>query len=334
MQRWSVPNSIGVISIFLLILFANTAIASNQNSNSVQRLDMVIIDTLPHSNTSWTQGLLINNGYLYESTGKYGESSLQKINMSNGDIEKSFSHNESIFAEGLTFYENKLIQLTYRSNVAFVFDIESFEIINTWNYTGEGWGICTMPDYFVMSNGTNQLTLRDLQTFEVIDVKNITKNGTPVTYLNELECVEETVYSNVWLTDEIILIDIGSGNVTNTIDLNGLLNKSKYEQADVLNGIAFDNDSYEFTITGKYWPYYYNVYFEENNTENHTIMNQTITDELEENQVDQRNQSNIDQNFLTYSLIFSLFICTIIWIIDLKLRVKPEKTQVQEGGGK
>ena len=333
MQRWSVPNTIGVLSIFLLILFANTVIASNQNSNSVQRLDLVLIDTLPHSNASWTQGLLINDGYLYESTGKYGESSLQKINMSNGAIVNSFSHNESIFAEGLTFYENKLIQLTYRSNIAFVFDIESFEIINTWNYTGEGWGICTMPDYFVMSNGTNQLTLRDLQTFEVIDVKNVTKNETPVTYLNELECVGDTVYSNVWLTEEIILIDIESGNVTNTIDLSGLLNKSKYNQADVLNGIAFDDNSSEFTITGKYWPYYYNVFFEENNTENHTIINQTINDELDENKVESSIQSNIDHNFLTYSLIFSLFICTIIWIIDIKLRVKSEKTQVQEGGG-
>ena len=92
MQRWSVPNSIGVITLFLLILFANNVVASNQNSNSVQRLDTIIIDILPHSNTSWTQGLLINDGYLYESTGKYGESSLQKINMSNGEIEISFKY--------------------------------------------------------------------------------------------------------------------------------------------------------------------------------------------------------------------------------------------------
>tara|TARA_B100000287_G_scaffold130863_1_gene123034 strand:+ start:6562 stop:7569 length:1008 start_codon:yes stop_codon:yes gene_type:complete len=335
MQRWSVPNSIGVISLFLLILFANNVVASDQNSNSVQRLDAIIIDILPHSNTSWTQGLLINDGYLYESTGKYGESSLQKINMSNGEIEKSFNHNESIFAEGLTFYDNKLIQLTYRSNIAFVFDIETFEIINTWNYTGEGWGICTMPDYFVMSNGTSQLTLRDLQTFEIIDVKNVTKNGTPVSYLNELECVENTVYSNVWLTDEIILIDIDSGNVTNTVKLDGLLNKSKYDQADVLNGIAFDKNSSEFTITGKYWPYFYNVFFEENYTVNNTIItNETIIDELDKNQLDPNIQSDINQNFLTYSLIFSLFICIVIWLIDIKLRVKPEKTQVQDGGGK
>ena len=129
MQRWSVPNSIGVITLVLLILFANNVVASDQNSNSVQRLDTIIIDTIPHSNTSWTQGLLINDGYLYESTGKYGESGLQKINMSNGEIEKSYNHNESIFAEGLTYYDNKLIQLTYRSNIAFVFDVETWMFV-------------------------------------------------------------------------------------------------------------------------------------------------------------------------------------------------------------
>ena len=218
MQRWSVPNSIGVLSIFLLILFANTVIASNQNSNSVQRLDMVLIDTLPHSNSSWTQGLLINDGYLYESTGRYGQSSLQKVNLSTGDIERTFNHNESIFAEGLTLYDNKLIQLTYRSNLAFVFEIDTFEIVNTFNYSGEGWGICTMSEYYVMSNGTNQLGLRDLVTFELINVVNVTKNGIPLPYLNELECVENSVYSNVWLTDEIVSIDIHTGNVTDSIN--------------------------------------------------------------------------------------------------------------------
>ena len=331
MQRWPVPNSIGIIFIFLLILGINTAIASEQDSTAVQRLDVVVEKTILHENSSWTQGLLINDGYLYESTGKYGESSLQKVNMSTGVIEKVFNHNESIFAEGLTFYDDKLIQLTYLSNIAFVFDIDTFEIVNTLNFTGEGWGICTMPEYFVMSNGTNQLGLRDLVTFELIEVVNVTKNGTPVLYLNELECVENSVYSNVWLTDEIVLIDIKTGNVTSSINAEGLLNESMYEQADVLNGIAYDINNSEFWITGKYWPYYYQVSFELNDTLTNPNSNNN-SEHLENKEPD--NESNVfDSNIFIYSLIGILFVCIIIWIIDLKLRVKSEKTQVQEGGG-
>jgi len=331
MQRWPVPNSIGIILVFLLILGINTAIASEQNSSSVQRLDVVVEKTILHENGSWTQGLLINEGYLYESTGKYGESSLKKVNMSTGEIEKVFNHNESIFAEGLTFNDNKLIQLTYLSNVAFVFDIDTFEIVNTLNYTGEGWGICTMSEYFVMSNGTNQLGLRDLVTFELIGVVNVTKNGTPIPYLNELECVENSVYSNVWLTDEIILIDINTGNVTDSINAEGLLNESQHEQADVLNGVAFDKNSSEFWITGKYWPYYYQVSFELNDTIT-SPNNDNNSQHVENKELDK--ESNVfDSKIFIYSLISILLVCVVIWIIDLKLRVNSEKTQVQESGG-
>ena len=282
MQRWPVPNRLGVLFVFLMILCLNTAIASNQNQITIQRLDVIVEKTISHNSSSWTQGLLIKDGYIYESTGKFGESSLQKINMSTGEVVKTHYHNDSIFAEGLTFDDNKLIQLTYLSNIAFVFDIESFEIINVLNYTGEGWGICTMADFFVMSNGTNQLAIRDLVTFELINSVNVTKDGTPIHYLNELECVNNTVYSNVWLTDEIVLIDINTGNISKSINAEGLLNESESQNADVLNGIAFDEINSEFWITGKYWPNLFQVIFEENKSiiENNTNGNSESDDFL------------------------------------------------------
>lgn len=317
--------------VFLAILCLNTTIASNKNQITVQHLDVIVEDKISHNNSSWTQGLLIKDGYIYESTGKYGESTLQKINMSDGEVEKIYHHNDSVFAEGLTFTENKLIQLTYLSNVAFVFDVESFEIIEILNYTGEGWGICTMPDFFVMSNGTNQLAIRDLVTFELIRSVNVTKNGDPVIYLNELECVNDTVYSNIWLTDEIVLIDINTGNISSTINAEGLLNSSDSQNADVLNGIAFDEINSEFWITGKYWPTLFQVTFEENNTliENNTNNNSEINETFEDN-----NTSNpFDSDLFIYSLTFLITLSIVIWVIDVKMRVNAEKTQVQEGSG-
>ena len=148
-----------------------------------------------------------------------------------------------------------LIQLTYVSNVAFVFDLESFELIRTYDYSGEGWGICTMSEFFVMSDGSSQLTLRDLETFQSIGTVNVTKNGVPLSYLNELECIGDMVYSNVWLTDEIVVIDIETGVVNSSINASGILSDIEYENADVLNGIAYDENNSEFWITGKYWPH-------------------------------------------------------------------------------
>tara|TARA_B100000945_G_C20421148_1_gene618086 strand:+ start:189 stop:1187 length:999 start_codon:yes stop_codon:yes gene_type:complete len=331
MPRWRVPCSVVFMLLILPFFNANPIMASSENSDSIQYLDVVIEDNITHNISSWTQGLLIHEGYIYESTGKKGFSTLQRINMSTGIVEEIYNHNDSIFAEGLTIHDGKLIQLTYVSNIAFVFDLDSFDLVETYNYSGEGWGLCAMSEFFVMSNGSSQLSLRDLETFELINVINVTKNGAPLIYLNELECVGNLIYSNVWLTNEIVVIDLDSGNVTSSINASGLLTFSEEENADVLNGIAFDGNSSEFWITGKYWPYIFQVTFEEK----HDLVNETDNGE---NLSSFENEEIIDENIVesdtfVNSLIILLIVCLIIWVFDLKLRGNSEKTQVQEHSG-
>ncbi len=320
--------------LFLIILSVTSTIASDENNDSVRLLDTTIVKTISHDNSSWTQGLLIKDGSLYESTGKEGQSSLQKINLTTGEIELIFEHNESIFGEGLAFFNETLIQLTYKNNIAFVFDLESFEIIDSFTYTGDGWGLCTMSDFFVMTNGTSQLGIRNLTNFELIDVINVTKNGIPLPYLNELECVGDLVYSNVWLTDEIVVIDINTGNVTQSINASDLLNQSEFKDADVLNGIAYDKNNSEFWVTGKYWPYLFQVTFEEYNS---TIL---VDEESNNNSeiLENNTINDIDSNFFNsktfiFTSISFLIFCTLIWIIDIKIRSNSDKTQGQGGTG-
>jgi len=323
----------GTVILIILIMFSgfNAVIASNEESTSIQYLEVIVEDTMFHNNSSWTQGLLIVEGSIFESTGLYNSSSLKKINISSGEIEKIFYHNESIFAEGLAYHNNKLIQLTYKSNIAFVFDMESFEIIDSYDYSGEGWGLCTMPDFFVMSNGSSKLGLRDLETFELIKEINVTRNGSPVPYLNELECVGDLIYSNVWMTDEIIAIDRDSGNVVKSINASNLINKSVYPDANVLNGIAFDKEESNFWITGKFWPHVLKVEFSE-------VETQEIITEIPP--VEENISSNLENThtffesdfFIIFSLLFLLALI-VIWIIDVKIRSKSEKTQVKDSSG-
>ena len=183
-----------------------------------------------------------------------------------------------------------------------------------------------------MSNGSSQLSLRDLETFELIGIVNVTQNGTPLIYLNELECVGNMVYSNVWLTDEIAVIDIQTGIVDSTIDASGLLNDTDSETADVLNGIAYDENNSEFWVTGKYWPYLFQITFEESDVifNESKLINKT---EDKEKEVIKTNESFIDSKRFVYSLMILLSAGIIIWAFDLKIRVNSEKTQVKEHSG-
>ncbi|MAS62847.1 MAG: hypothetical protein CMA34_04165 [Euryarchaeota archaeon] len=332
MPRWRVPISVVFIILILPIFCLNTSIASIENSDSIQHLEVVVEERKNHNVSSWTQGLLVHEGYFYESTGKRGESTLQKINISTGIIENVFFHNESIFAEGLTSFDGKLIQLTYTSNIAFVFDLDSFELIGTYNYSGEGWGLCTMSDFFVMSDGSSQLTLRDLETFESIGTVNVTKNGSPLIYLNELECVGDMVYSNVWLTDEIVMIDIQTGIVNSSIDASGLLNDTESENSDVLNGIAYDKNNSEFWLTGKYWPYLFQITFEESKI---ILIEDDAVNKLDDGENEEKiiNERFFDSNGFVLSLMILLSVSMLIWVFDLKIRRNSEKTQVKEHGG-
>jgi glutaminyl-peptide cyclotransferase len=231
---------------------------------SSQRLGLEVLSVSPHDRSAFTQGLLLSGGLLYESTGLVGESSLREVDPATGQVFRRVDVPPPIFAEGLAVVDNRLIQITWQNEVAFVYDLASFERIGEFRYPGEGWGICYDGQRLVMSDGSSQLFFRDPQTFDLLGQVSVLRDGQPVARLNELECVGDQVYANVWQTDEIVDIESDNGRVIATIDASGLLSAEEMRTRspdDVLNGIAYDAESDSFLITGKRWPRLYQVRF-------------------------------------------------------------------------
>ena len=228
----------------------------------VQSLAVKIHRTLPHDTSAYTQGLLWWNGKLYESTGQYGRSDLRRLDPETGAVEQRVDISPAYFGEGLARVDDRLIMLTWKAQRAFVFGLERFDEQRTFLYEGEGWGLCNDGTRLVMSDGSNRLTLRDLRTFEELGDVAVTLRGFPLTQINELECVGDSVYANVYQTDFLVRIDPSSGRVTHYIDASGLLTREEARGVDVLNGIAFDPGAETFYITGKLWPKMFEVTFE------------------------------------------------------------------------
>jgi len=234
-----------------------------QPSAVVQSLAVRIHRELPHDTGAYTQGLLWWDGKLYESTGQYGRSDLRRLDPATGAVEQRADISPAYFGEGLARVDDRLIMLTWKAQRAFVFGLERFDEQRTFRYEGEGWGLCNDGSRLVMSNGSNRLTFRDLRTFEVLGDVAVTLRGFPLTQLNELECVGDAVYANVYQTDFLVRIDPDTGRVTHYIDAAGLLTREERRGVDVLNGIAFDPGAGTFYITGKLWPKMFEVTFEE-----------------------------------------------------------------------
>ena len=214
-----------------------------------------VIHSYPHDHTAFTQGLVFEDGKLYEGTGRYGYSTLREVQLETGEVMKSQKLDPKYFGEGITIYENKIIQLTWKSKVGFVYDLETFKLLEEFSYPTEGWGLTHDGERLIMSDGSATLYFLDPVTFERVGRVNVTENGTAVSLLNELEYIKGEVYANVWFTDSIVRIDPATGNVTGRIDLKGLINPDDYDHdVGVLNGIAYDADRNRLFVTGKYWP--------------------------------------------------------------------------------
>jgi len=220
-----------------------------------------VLSVRPHDPSAYTQGLLLYKRMLYESTGRYGESSLRKVDPKSGGIVHRVALPHRYFAEGLARQDHRLVQLTYREQIAFIYAIGDFEPLGQFSYNGQGWGLCYDGENFIMSNGSATLTVRDRVTFEVIEQILVTHDGNPVTSLNELECVGDSVYANVYMTNRILRVEKNTGKVTAVIDASGLLTLTERLGADVLNGIAYDPEKDSFLITGKLWPKLFEVRF-------------------------------------------------------------------------
>ena len=237
--------------------------SSQDQPHVVRTLRVEILRELPHDTSAYTQGLLWWNDRLYESTGRYGESTLRRLDPMTGAVEQRVEVSPHLFGEGLAQVEGRLIMLTWKAERAVVFDLESFDVVGLLRYSGEGWGLCSSGVHVVMSNGSDTLTMREPDTFDVIDTLAVTLRGRPQTGLNELECVDGAVYANVWQHEYIVLIDPTSGRVTHQIDATGLLSRDEARAGDVLNGIAYNPDTGTFYITGKWWPKMFEVKFVE-----------------------------------------------------------------------
>ena len=229
----------------------------------VARLRVEVVGSYPHDPRAYTQGLLWQDGSLYESTGQYGQSSIRRVDRETGEVLASRSLPSEMFGEGLASVGDRLLQLTWREGEALVWARQELEEIGRHRYDGEGWGLCFDGRNLVMSDGSSVLTLRDPTTFEVVRQLKVTMGDGAVGRLNELECVDGAVYANVYTTDWIVRVDSANGEVEALIDASGLLTAQERRGADVLNGIAHDPETDLFYLTGKLWPRLFAVRFVE-----------------------------------------------------------------------
>jgi glutaminyl-peptide cyclotransferase len=233
---------------------------------TVEFLGPEIVAKYPHNIGAYTEGLVWFDGKLYESTGNYPSSvlsTLRELDLASGAVLRSIELALPIYAEGLALVDDRLIQITWKDQVAYVYDRESFEQIQTLDYTGEGWGLCYDGSELYMSDGSSTITVRDAMTFEPLRTLSVTTNGGAINNLNELECVGDVIYANVWKTDQILRIDKQSGIVTGIVFAGDLLAPGEATDHEaVLNGIAYNPESETFYITGKLWPWLFEVRFE------------------------------------------------------------------------
>jgi glutaminyl-peptide cyclotransferase len=270
---WSSRTLAGALGAGLLALgagllaLATSACANKTPAQTAAALkipeDLVpqVVQSFPHDRQAFTQGLLLFEGKLYESTGLQGRSSLRRVDPESGVVEARVDLPPELFAEGLARVGSQLFQITWRDGRALVWELGGFKKVREHSYPGEGWGLCHDGRRLVMSDGSDRLTFRDAGTFARTGDVAVTRAGEPVKHLNELECVGDVVYANVWMDDHIARIDAKTGEVTGWIDAAGLLGRDERSGADVLNGIAYVPERGTFFITGKLWPRLFEVRF-------------------------------------------------------------------------
>lgn len=223
-----------------------------------KKYEFEIIKELPHSTEHFTQGLEFHNGFLYEGTGEHGKSGIFKINHATGRILQSKMLDEKYFGEGITILNDKLYQLTYKTQIGFVYRLSDFAVIDSFKYESkEGWGLTNDGKSLIMSDGTGTLTWLNPDDFSVEKRIQVADNQRTWQYINELEYVDGSIWANVWTTNQIIRIEAETGRIMGYVDLDGILSimhQTQLERIDVLNGIAYNPQNGHFYVTGKLWP--------------------------------------------------------------------------------
>jgi len=239
-----------VLGIILVLYYKNS-----KNPDAPKLYSYKIVNTFPHKSEAFTQGLVWEDGFLYEGTGLHRHSTLRKVELETGKVLQKYELPDEFFAEGITIFGDTIIQLTYKSNVGFAYDKNTFKLLREFNYPTEGWGITHNGKNLIMSDGTPTLHFLDPETFEEIYSVDVYHNNKLLRRLNELEFVEGQIYANIWPTDRIAIIEPQTGQVIAFVDMKGLLTgQDLSREINVLNGIAYDPVKRRLFVTGKFWP--------------------------------------------------------------------------------
>ena len=214
-----------------------------------------MVHTWPHDPNAFTQGLIYEDGHLYESTGLYGHSSLREVDLTTGQVIREQDLPSQYFGEGLAAWGKTLVQLTWKAHLGFIWDRNTFQLIRTFQYTGQGWGLTQDGHNLILSDGTPVLRYLNPKTFQVVRRLEVTDHGKPVEELNELEYIRGEIFANVWMSNKIARISPETGHVIAWIDMAGILPDVEMRNGNaVLNGIAWDPVGDRLFVTGKLWP--------------------------------------------------------------------------------
>jgi len=255
--------ALAALALFLLVMHVRLP-----GSNSIPRklganAEIKVLAQTPHDPQSFTQGLLYADGLFYESAGLYGQSTLRKLEVESGAVLLEERLDEQYFAEGLTLLNGKLYQLTWKENKGFIYDPQDLSLLGTFTYSTEGWGLTTDGSSLILSDGSAALYFIDPQSMLTTRTLQVTLDGAPLERLNELEYIRGEIYANIWYKDLIVRINPESGEVIGVIDCSILREcQSAPLPKDVLNGIAYDAKEDRLFITGKNWPWIYEVSLE------------------------------------------------------------------------
>jgi glutamine cyclotransferase len=238
----------------LLLLMAAIGFIPAQRGTPPPTYGYRIVRSYPHDPGAFTQGLIVRNGFFYEGTGMNGHSGIRKVKIDTGEVVQSQPLSSDYFGEGITELNGSIFEITWRSEVGFVYDLATFERKRSFTYKGEGWGLTHDGSRIIMSDGSAELRFIEPETWKETGRITVRDASGAVQNLNELEYVKGEIFANVWQTERIARISPKDGQVTGYIDLSGLLPRAERGNADVLNGIAYDAASDRLFVTGKWWP--------------------------------------------------------------------------------
>lgn len=241
----------------LALLLGLTPVTAHEGNGPIPVYGFKLLKMYPHDPTAFTQGLVYHDGFLYEGTGLNGRSEIRKVDLQSGKVLQRQPIPAEYFGEGITLFGGRIYQLTWTSQKGFIYDLATFKQTGTFSYATEGWGLTHDGNQLIMSDGTDRLFFLDPKTLKPIRTVKVTADGQPVARLNELEYIQGRIYANVWQTNRIAIIDPKDGHVEAWIDLARLA--MLITKADVLNGIAYDPQGQRLFVTGKLWPYLFEI---------------------------------------------------------------------------